>query len=108
MATKVCTAASTRIHDRKGLKPNQAILDHMGFEELAANMYRTALAQQYLKKYPVETVLRACELHKKMGTRVREDHIELGLDLPEDMSTVENIKEAYKRLRQLEKEKSLK
>jgi len=34
------------IHALKKLKSNQAILDHMGFYELAANMYRTALAQQ--------------------------------------------------------------
>ncbi|MGH6814362.1 MAG: hypothetical protein ACREC6_01510, partial [Hyphomicrobiaceae bacterium] len=97
--------AENQIHHRKGLKPHQAILDHMGFEELAANMYRTSLTQQYLKKYPTDTVLLACLLHKKMGERVRQDHVDLGLDLPEDMPAVETIKEAYRRLKALETEK---
>ncbi len=32
------------IHEKKGLKSNQAILDHMGSEELAANLFRATQA----------------------------------------------------------------
>jgi len=93
------------VHARKGLKPNQAILDHMGFYELAANMYRTALTQQYLTRHQIESVLRACHIHKRMGQRVRKDHEELDLEMPENMPVVPSIKEAQKRLRDFEKER---
>jgi len=41
-----------------------------------------------------------------MGQRVRADHEELDLAMPEDMPVVPSIKEAQKRLKALEKEKS--
>ena len=94
-----------QIHELKKLKENQAILDHMGFDELAANMFRTSLAQQHLRKYPVESVVRACGIHYKMGQHVRASLEELDLTMPEDMPVAPSIKEAHKRLRQIEKEK---
>lgn len=94
------------IHSRKNLDREQAILDHMGFAELAYNMYRTALAQQFLTKHPVDNVPRACEIHKRMGERVRSDLVELDLDMPEDLPMTDSIKSAQKRLR--EHQKSLK
>lgn len=94
------------IHARKELEANQAILDHMGFDELAANMFRTSMAQQHLRKYPVETVMRACEVHKKMGKSVRGQLQSHGLDMPEDLPVTDSIKDAEKRLR--DHQKSLK
>ena len=38
------------IHARKGLKPNQEILDHMGTTELAANLFRATQAEEKLKR----------------------------------------------------------
>jgi len=81
------------IHALKRLKHNQAILDHMGFHELAANMFRTSLAQQYLSMYQVESVMRACEIHKKMGQDVRNLLKQTGVMMPEDMPVVPSIKE---------------
>ncbi len=87
------------IHARKKLEPNQAILDHMGFDELAANMFRTSMAQQHLRKYPVATVIRACQIHKKMGEDVRGLLEQNGLDMPENLPAADSIADARKRLR---------
>lgn len=94
-----------QIHAHKGLKHKQAILDHMNFHELAANMYRTSLTQQYLERFKVESWLRACEVNKEMGAHVRADLKALGLAMPEDQPVVESIRECYKRLKQVEKVK---
>lgn len=87
------------IHSRKSLKRGERILDHMGFEELAANMFRTALAQGYLRRNAVSGVKRACEVHKRMGGMVRDDLIEVGSEMPEDMPVLDSIKAAQKRLK---------
>jgi len=87
------------IHARKKLARGQRILDHMGFDELAANMFRTSLAQQHLRKFPVEGVRRACHVHNRMGKRVRGNLIEENLTMPEDMPAADSIKAAQKRLK---------
>ena len=38
------------IHERKGLKKNQKILDHMGSTELAANLFRATQAEEKLRR----------------------------------------------------------
>jgi len=88
------------IHRRKDLAHNQKILDHMGFDELITNAYRTSIAQRYLRKHhPISGVKRAMEVHYRMGKRVRDDLTELGLDMPEDMPAVDSINDARKRLK---------
>ena len=42
------------IHDRKGLKKNQQILDHMGYEELAANLFRATQTEAKLKRENIQ------------------------------------------------------
>lgn len=87
------------IHARKGLRKNERILDHMGFDELAANMFRTSSAQQHLRRHPVEGVKRACHVHGRMGTRIREFLAEEDLAMPEDLPRVDSIKDCQKRLK---------
>lgn len=38
------------IHQRKGLKKSQKILDHMGSTELAANLFRATQTEEKLKR----------------------------------------------------------
>jgi DNA-damage-inducible protein D len=38
------------IHTKKKLKPTQKILDHMGSEELAANLFRATQAEAKIKR----------------------------------------------------------
>lgn len=87
------------IHRRKRLERHQKILDHMGFSELSANMFRTSMAQDYLKKYPISGVKRALEVHYRMGKSVRDLLVAHGLDMPEVMPTVDSINAARKRLK---------
>lgn len=88
-----------QIHTRKGLKRGEKILDHMAFVELAPNLYRTAIAQQYLREYPGIGVPRAIKVHHRMGKSVREHLISLGLKTPEQQPNVDSIKAAEKRLK---------
>ncbi len=38
------------IHTKKKLKPTEKILDHMGSEELAANLFRATQAEAKIKR----------------------------------------------------------
>ena len=38
------------IHERKGLKKNEKILDHMGSTELAANLFRATQTDEKLRR----------------------------------------------------------
>lgn len=96
------------IKKRKGLGPKQDILDYMNFQEAAANMFRTALAQGSLTNNPVNSVPEACAVNREMGRRVRAVLIETGQVLPEDQPNVDSIASARKRLRNYAKAKRLK
>lgn len=56
---------------RKGLGKGQALLDHMGSEELAANLYRVELAEEMLREAVVMGVTPASEAHFRAGKQVR-------------------------------------
>ena len=76
------------IHTRKGLKKNQRILDYMGTDELAANLFRASQTEQKLRNDPTITDKdRANDAHHKMGAAVREFIIEQGNPPPETLPT---------------------
>lgn len=77
------------IAERKGLKKGQAILDWMGPDELAANLFRASLTEQRLRNEPVDTKERANQVHHRMGTDVRQFIIEHGGTPPEKLPTPE-------------------
>lgn len=88
------------INARKNLKKDQRILDHMGFDELAANMFRTSMAQRRLRYgAPVETVPEACEIHQTMGESVRAFIAQVAGPMPEEMPNPGPISEARKRMK---------
>jgi len=79
---------SAAIHARKGLKKGQRILDYMGTDELAANLFRASQTEQKLRNDPTITDKeRANAVHHKMGAAVREFIIEQGNPLPERLPT---------------------
>ena len=59
------------IAKRKGLRYREDILDNMGSEELAANLFRITQTESRLKRDKVETEKKACETHHKIGKIVR-------------------------------------
>ncbi|HKT37799.1 MAG TPA: DNA damage-inducible protein D, partial [Ktedonobacterales bacterium] len=75
------------IANRKGLKPGQAILDHMNFSELAANMFRIAQTEEKLRREDITGKDAANQAHFAVGRVVRRTIQELGGTLPEDQPT---------------------
>ncbi|EER8601826.1 DNA damage-inducible protein D [Escherichia coli] len=55
------------IHQRKGLKKNQKILDHMGSTELAANLFRATQTEEKLKRDGVNSKQQANTTHFDVG-----------------------------------------
>lgn len=86
------------IHERKGLKKSQKILDHMGSEELAANLFRATQTDAKLRREHVQGKEHANQTHFNVGKKVRETIKELGGTMPEDLPTPE------KSIKQIEKE----
>lgn len=54
------------IHERKGLKKSQDILDHMGSTELAANLFRATQTEDVLRKNEIKGKSNANRVHKEI------------------------------------------
>ncbi len=72
---------------RKGLKRGQAILDHMGSTELAANWFRATQAADKITREGVTTKDAANRIHHDVGRKVRQTIADLGGTMPEDLPT---------------------
>ena len=59
------------IHSRKNLKDKEKILDFMGSEELAANLFRITQTEAKLKRENVKNKEKANQTHYTVGTTVR-------------------------------------
>ena len=77
------------IHERKGLKKSQKILDHMGSTELAANLFRATQTEEKLRRDNVQGKQNANRSETKFGQKVRKTIKELGGTMPEDLPTPE-------------------
>lgn len=75
------------IHERKNLKKNQAILDHMGSEELAANLFRITQTEAKMKREEPHGLEPASDIHHTVGSAVRSTIASLGGTMPEDLPT---------------------
>lgn len=92
------------IAKRKGLRYREDVLDNMGSEELAANLFRITQTESRLKRDNIQSEKEANKAHYEVGSKIRKTIKELGGTMPEDLPTPK------KSLKQLEKEnkKSLK
>ena len=82
------------IHRRKGLRPKQAILDHMGTTELAANLFRATQAEEKIRREAIQGRHAANTAHAAVGRKVRQTIADLGGTMPEDLPTpVQSIQE---------------
>lgn len=86
------------IHERKGLKKSEKILDHMGSTELAANLFRATQTDEKLRRDQIKGVEEAGNTHYNVGRKVRQTIKELGGTMPEDLPT------PSKSIRQLEQQ----
>ena len=89
---------SREIHVRKGLKPSQHILDHMGSTELAANLFRATQTEDKLRREGIQGKESANRTHYDVGRKVRQTIQELGGTLPEDLPSPDRS------IRQLQRE----
>ena len=86
------------IAKRKGLRYREDILDNMGSEELAANLFRITQTESRLKKYKVDTEKKANKTHYEVGKKVRKAIADIGGTMPEE------LKKKKKSLKEIEKE----
>ena len=91
------------IHERKGLKKNQKILDHMGSTELAANLFRATQTDEKLRRDHVRSKEAANRTHYEVGAKVRQTIKELGGTMPEDLPTPERSIHQIERSRKPQK-----
>lgn len=90
------------IHQRKGLKRGQEILDHMGSTELAANLFRATQTEEKLRRDNIKGKQKANLTHHEVGSKVRQTIKELGGTMPEDLPTPEKSTKQLERERQRE------
>ena len=86
------------IAKRKGLRYREDILDNMGSEELAANLFRITQTESKLKRDNISTEKEANRTHYNIGKNIREVITKNGGTMPEDLPTPK------KSVKQLEKE----
>ena len=86
------------IAKRKKLRYREDILDNMGSEELAANLFRITQTEAKLKKDNIEGESEANKTHYNIGKNIREVIAKNGGTMPEDLPAPD------KSLKELEKE----
>ena len=89
------------IAKRKKLRYREDILDNMGSEELAANLFRITQTESKLKRDNIYSENDANETHYNIGKNIRKVIAKNGGTMPENLPTPE------KSLKELEKEKKL-
>ena len=91
------------IFKRKKLRYREAILDNMGSEELADNIFRIAQTDAKLKRDNVDNEYTASSVHYEVGKEIRDSIKRLGGTMPEDLPTPErSLKELEKENKKLE------
>ena len=97
------------IAKRKGLRYREDILDNMGSEELAANLFRISQTEAKLKKDNVKTEIIASDTHYTIGRNIREVIVKNGGTLPENLPTPnKSLKEIEKENKKLENKNQIK
>jgi DNA-damage-inducible protein D len=95
------------IHKKKNLKKTQKILDHMGSEELAANLFRATQTDAKLKREKIQGEMNAVLAHYQVGQKVRRTIQELGGTMPEDLPAHDGIGKAQTRIKRQGKTKKI-
>lgn len=93
------------IHNRKRLRGSQEILDNMGSEELAANLFRATQTDAKLRREKIRGKDNANRTHLDVGKEVRQTIRRLGGTMPEELPTPpESIQQISARERKLLKQ----
>lgn len=73
----------------KNIPEDEEILDYMGSEELAANLFRITQTEGKLKKENVKNKSKANQIHYEVGKSVRKAIQEIGGTMPEELPPAE-------------------
>ncbi len=84
------------IHQKKGLKKSEQILDYMGSTELAANLFRATQTEEKLQRENIKGKQKANQTHFEVGKKVRKTIAELGGTMPENLPVADSIKKLEK------------
>ena len=85
------------IAKRKGLRYREDILDNMGSEELADNLFHIVQTESKLRKENIKGENNANKTHYNVGKKIRDTIKELGGTMPEDLPTpIKSLKELEK------------
>lgn len=87
------------IHTAKKLKKTEKILDHMGSEELAANLFRATQTEAKIRREGIVGQDKASHTHYEIGKKVRRTIEEINGTMPERLPSVEHVKLVEKRLK---------
>jgi DNA-damage-inducible protein D len=82
----------SEIKTRKGISPNEDLLDRAGLGELGANALRIDLTDRKLRSGEVVGENAAIRTHHQVGKKIREAIEDLGGPLPEDLPAEPSIK----------------
>lgn len=96
------------IHNRKKLNNAQHILDHMGSEELAANLFRATQTDAKIRRENIKGQSSANLAHYEVGQKVRNTISSLGGTMPENLPTPDAITKAQTRIKKASKVRKLK
>ncbi len=92
------------IHQKKELKKSQQILDHMGSEELADNIFRAAQTEAKIRRENTSTKEKANQAHLTIGHIVRKAIAEAGGTMAEDLPTPTKSIQQLQRAERLQRE----
>lgn len=88
---------------KKKLKSTDSLMDNVGSEELAANLFRATQAEAKIKREQISGQDKASKAHYKVGKDIRGLIQKMWGTMPEELAATEHIKETRKRLKQQEK-----
>lgn len=93
------------IKKRKRLKKSQQILDHMGSEELAANLFRATQTEAKIKRERIDNKTEANLAHYHVGEKVRNTIRTIGGTMPENLPTPDGVSKAKTRIKKSQSKK---
>jgi DNA-damage-inducible protein D len=94
----------SQLKKHKGLQQaNRSLLDFMGKDELAANLFRLTQTELKLKNEQVRGQNNAERVAEEVGKKVRKTMLEISGTKPEDMKLAEDIKKVRTSLKQTHK-----
>lgn len=96
------------IHKRKKLKKSEKILDHMGSEEIAANLFRATQADAKLRRENTRGEMKANLTHYEVGQKVRKTIDDLGGTMPEKLPSADGVGKAKTRVKGIKRKNKLK